>query len=96
MSGVRRFERNTCLLLFFVLPLVSALIDGGVTRRFIPAEVTTWAELRIKCAAGGFDISLADSFSGSYPGEIVLSARTACVIRGNGKTLDTEGGGRII
>jgi predicted outer membrane repeat protein len=61
----------------------------------LSVEVTTWTELKTQCEAGGVEVSLADSFAGSYPGEIVLDEGSTCVIRGNGKTLDAKSGGRI-
>jgi predicted outer membrane repeat protein len=51
-------------------------------------EVTNWSEMRIACEAGGEDVILSSSFNaGSYPGSIDFSG-VACVIRGQGQTLD--------
>jgi predicted outer membrane repeat protein len=56
--------------------------------------VTTWAELKTQCEAGGKEVVLSDSFvPGDYPGEIFLNMGI-CTIRGAGQVLDANSAGR--
>jgi hypothetical protein len=68
----------------------SRMLTGLVT-------ANNWAELKLHCEAGGFEISLSESFVGdaaSYPGQIDFSGKV-CVVQGNGKILDAGGAGHL-
>ena len=65
--------------------------------RHLLSKVTAanWAELKIKCEAGGNEVTLSDSFdASSYSGQIDFSGKT-CVVKGQGQTLDAKGAGRF-
>jgi hypothetical protein len=56
-----------------------------------------WTELKLHCEAGGFEISLSESFVGDaalYPGQIDFSGKV-CVVQGSGKIIDAGGAGRL-
>jgi hypothetical protein len=55
--------------------------------------VTTWAEIKTECEAGGKEVVLSDSFvPGDYPGQIVSG--DGCKVRGAGQVLDADLAGR--
>ena len=92
----RRSARTLNALFVLQASLAVAILAGDVVRRLNVVVVDNWADMKTQCEAG-YEVSLAQSFEGdsaSYPGEIDFSGK-ACVIRGNGKTLDAGGAGRF-
>ena len=92
----RRSARTLNALFVLQASLAVAILAGDVVRRLNVVVVDNWADMKTQCEAG-YEVSLAQSFEGdsaSYPGEIDFSGK-ACMIRGNGKTLDAGGAGRF-
>jgi hypothetical protein len=68
---------------------------AGHRRLLTKVDAASWAELKTFCEAGGYEVTLTESFdASSYTEQNDFSGKT-CVVKGQGQTLDAIGAGRF-